>query len=267
MWLYTSSLTIMGASVLSFLVLVWLVAGRNALNVLRGAVQNREGRFLLLIGGMFALLWVDKLETGLEPLIDRVITWDFTQAVTGVGTGVIRLVQQLEWSPLTHGLTYVYVILFPVLPMVSMLLYTSRRDWSALLRLFTAFTLNYVAALPFYILVPVKEAWAAQVGIRFLIPMIFPGFENYYRQFSGLDNCFPSSHTSLALTGALVAWRCGYRRLAIVLGIGSGLVMFSTLYLGVHSVLDMVAGIILAVVITAPLQMSASKDLRSNLTM
>jgi len=114
-------------------------------------------------------------------------------------------------------------------------------------------------ALPFYILMPVKEAWAAAMGIRFLIPEVYPLFEAQYRPLSGLDNCFPSLHTSLALTFALVAWRSGYRRLGIVLSAAAGLVMISTLYLGVHWFLDMLVGVVLAVAASGYMTLPAAR--------
>ncbi|HWI61267.1 MAG TPA: phosphatase PAP2 family protein, partial [Symbiobacteriaceae bacterium] len=155
---------------------------------------------------------------------------------------------RFEWDPLTHSLTFVYIIVFPLLMLSSLVVYSARNDLESLKRLLTGYWLNYLVAVPFYIWMPVKEAWAGTAGVRFLIPVAYPAFEAEYRVYSALDNCFPSLHTSLAVTYALIAWRCGYRRLAIVLSVAAGLVMLSTLYLGVHWVPDLFAGVALATV-------------------
>jgi membrane-associated phospholipid phosphatase len=194
-----------------------------------------------------AMFVVDSVETHFEPWIGSHITWDFTQQLGHAGTNLLLAIQRLEWFPLTHVMTFIYVVAFPLFMLTGLVVYSAHGDWEAAKRLLTGYYLNYLVALPFYIFVPVKEAWAGGMGVRFLIPLIYPGFETQYRPYSGLDNCFPSLHTSLALTYALVAWRCGYRRLAIVLTIGAGLVMFSTLYLGIHWIPDMFAGAALAV--------------------
>lgn len=250
MWLYASPLTMTGASALSLLLLLWLGTGRNPYDLLRSVLQIRNARFLALVGGMFLLLYVNKLQTSLEPSLQQLFPWDFTGPITSLGANWLVALQQMEHPALTHFLTYIYVILFPMLPLASMAVYAAAKDRTAMRRLFTTFLSAYLVALPFFLFFPVKEAWAADLGIRFLIPDIYPGFEQHYRQFSALDNCFPSMHTGLSVLAALVAWRHGYHRWATLLTVIAGLVMFSTLYLGVHSILDMIAGTLLAMVIS-----------------
>ncbi len=228
------------------LALLWMATGRNPLITLRNAVLwlLREPRFRVGMLSVLAVLALNSLETRVEQSMNN--PWDFTPQVAQIGAGILLWLQRFEWAPLTHLLTYVYIVLFPLFGLASVAVYAARRDWDSLKRLFLGFCANYLVALPFYLLVPVNEAWAGGVGVRFLIPQVYPAFEAQYRPFSGLDNCFPSLHTSLALTYALVAWRNGYRRLALVLTAGAGLVMLSTLYLGVHWALDMFAGAALA---------------------
>ncbi|MGE5492002.1 MAG: phosphatase PAP2 family protein [Actinomycetota bacterium] len=249
MWIYSSQLTIFLVSAVTLVLLVWMATGRNPVGELRSTIRffRWDARLLGALVAAVAMFVVDSIETYLEPWIGNHVTWDFTQQVGHAGLNLLLAIQRLEWPPLTHVMTFVYVIAFPLLMLSGLVVYSARDDWEAVKRLLTGYYLNYLVALPFYIFVPVKEAWAGNRGIHFLIPQIYPGFETQYRPYSGLDNCFPSLHTSLALTYALVAWRCGYRRLAIVLTIGAGLVMFSTLYLGIHWIPDMLAGAALAV--------------------
>lgn len=213
MWLFSSLTTIPTASVITLLLIVWAATRANPLAQLWSALAGlvREPRALTGLVMVLALLAVNKLENQTEAHLR--LPWDLTDIAASLGTDLILL-----------------------------------RDWETLRRLFTGFALNYGIALPFYLLVPVKEAWAGDAGVRFLIPTVYPAFETQYRPLSGLDNCFPSLHTSLALTFALIAWQAGYRRLAGLLTLGAGLVMLSTLYLGVHWVPDMFAGMALALV-------------------
>lgn len=250
MWVYASPLTMTGASALSLMLLLWLGTGRNPYELLRSALQVRNARFLGLVAGMFLLLYINKLQTSLEPVLEERIPWDFTGPITALGANWLLALQQLEHPAATHFLTYIYVILFPMLPLASMAIYAAARDHVAIRRLFTSFLAAYLIGLPFFLFFPVKEAWAADLGIRFLIPDVYPAFEQQFRQFSALDNCFPSMHTGLSVLAALVAWRQGYRRWGMLLSVIAGLVMLSTLYLGVHSILDMVAGTLLAMVVS-----------------
>jgi membrane-associated phospholipid phosphatase len=249
MWLYASSWMMFAASALSLLLLLWMVTGRNPVQELgrAGKFMWVDARFLGALVAAFAMFAIDSVETMLEPKIARFVPWDFTHQIAQYGTGVVHALQRLQWPPLTHALTYVYVVLFPIFMLIAMVVYAANHDWVALKRHLKGYYLNYLVALPFYVFVPVREAWAAHAGIRFLIPTIYPGFEAQYRPYSGLDNCFPSLHTSLALTYALVAWRNGYKRLAAMLTAGAAATMLSTLYLGIHWVPDLLAGGVLAV--------------------
>ena len=105
--------------------------------------------------------------------------------------------------------------------------------------------LNYFLALPFYVLFPVREAWHTGI-VQHLLLTCYPRFETTYRPMSGLDNCFPSLHTSVSFTFAFVAMRHKYVKLTRVLMVLSVLVLLSTLYLGVHWPIDAAGGLVLA---------------------
>lgn len=77
-----------------------------------------------------------------------------------------------------------------------------------------------------------------------LSPLLIEGL----RPLSGLNNCFPSFHTSLALSYALLISPSANRRLRRSMLVLSGLVCYSTLYLGFHWVLDAFGGVVFAAV-------------------
>lgn len=267
MWIYYSHVTMGAASVVSLLALIWLATRKNPVTVIWRAVRyaRAEHRALGLVVTAYAMVALNLLANRFEGRLARSPHWDFTSAVSKVGTNLLLFLQQLEWPPITHVLTFVYVILFPLLMLGALLVYAANQDLAAMKSHVISYWVNYLAALPFYLWVPVREAWTGGAGVRFLIPQVFPGFEQVVRPHSGLDNCIPSLHTSLALTYALVAWRQGYRRLAVVLSISAGLVMLSTLYLGVHWLLDMLGGVALAVVASGYLVVSSSATADSRL--
>lgn len=248
--------------------LLWLATRQNPVAMTAKALHTlrHDPRALPLLLGVAGVLVMNSLESRLEGLSTTRVTWDFTADVAQFGTGLLLGLQRLEWAPATHALTFVYIFLFQVLGIGSVLVYAALKDWTSLKRLFYGFFINYLVALPFYLFVPVKEAWAGGVGVKFLIPSVYPLFESQYRLLSALDNCFPSLHTSLALTYALVAVRSGHAGLARLLCIGAGLVMLSTLYLGVHWPLDMLAGICLAAVASGSVPLPALRPARAQAT-
>lgn len=267
MWIYASHLAMGAVSVGSLLALLRLATRQNPFSTIWRACRYilAEHRALALVALAYAMIAFNLLETRLEAGLVDSVRWDFTHAISQVGTGLILALQRLEWPPLTHLLTFVYVILFPMLMLGALMVYAANRDLGAIRNHVVSYWVNYLVALPFYLWVPVREAWAGGVGVRFLIPQVFPGFEQVVRPHSGLDNCIPSLHTSLALTYALVAWRQGYRRLAMVLSICAGLVMLSTLYLGVHWFLDLLGGVALGALASGYLTLPAPATAESRL--
>jgi membrane-associated phospholipid phosphatase len=66
------------------------------------------------------------------------------------------------------------------------------------------------------------------------------------RPISGIDNCFPSFHTSGTIALVLVWYRLGLRYRHAIACLGAAVVI-STILLGIHWIADIVAGTGLAV--------------------
>lgn len=234
------------------LVLIWVATGRNPIMSLLRCIWNicTNWRFLLGFLIIIAMIVMNSYETAWENSHGQVVPWDLTEAMAAVGGVLVQWIQRLQHPVLTHSLTFIYIILLPVFGFASIIIYAARKDLDSFRRLVIGLTINYMVAVPFYLLMPVKEAWALGPEIQNLIPLVYERFEIDYRPMSGLTHCFPSLHTSLSMTCALVAGRSGDRRMAWVFGVGTGLVVFSTLYLGIHWPIDLVAGAVLALAAT-----------------
>lgn len=124
--------------------------------------------------------------------------------------------------------------------------------------------LTYAIAIPFYLYFPVNEVWSyAPAGVRFIMLDVFPKFEQEYRPLSGLNNCFPSLHTAISVSMALLAYRSGNRRWMVISTISAVIIVFGIFYLGIHWLTDMIGGTLLAVLSTAIAVPLAKLTLRS----
>ena len=113
-----------------------------------------------------------------------------------------------------------------------------------LLRFARAFVLNYLVALPLYLFFPVTEVGHFPgSGAVPILDAWFPDFMKSGRSFSGIDNCFPSLHTSLSVTAAVVAHASPNRALWRTTAAFAGLILLSTMVLGIHWAVDVFAGI------------------------
>jgi serine/threonine protein kinase/membrane-associated phospholipid phosphatase len=119
-----------------------------------------------------------------------------------------------------------------------------RRPGPAPFRVFgLAIAVDYAVSLPFFVFFPVPERWAyPESGAILLSDLWAPALIELFRPISGLDNCFPSFHVSLTVIMVALAfhYRLRFRWVALWLGV---LIALSTLVLGIHWAIDIVAGL------------------------
>jgi len=244
---------------------LWVITGQEPWKVLwatgKDLVNNHPFRMAFLL--MIAVIMVNKLELVLEGKhLGSLVTWDITPYIHTLEGNLGTLFQSWTNPLATEFLTFLYVFGYPAMIGASLIGYNFNRDNVLVKRLFYAFTLNYLLALPFYLFFPVREAWFHNPEIKLLIESVYPAYHTQYRLMSGLDNCFPSLHTSVSLTMALLAVASGRRAWAWVAGTIASLTVFSTLYLGIHWVSDVAAGAGLAVTSFVLAGVFAEKDYR-----
>ncbi|MHB9093194.1 MAG: phosphatase PAP2 family protein [Eubacteriales bacterium] len=219
----------------------------NPLPVLRKILSEKTFAVYLVI--MFGVIGIDVIELNLERVLKSSVTWDFTIPIFRLEGGLTEVLQKVFHNELlTHLTVFFYVFVFPVLVWVAMAVFNRHGNKNMLKKLLLVFVLNYVIALPFYLLFPVNEAWYSGTGVELLIRSVYPAFETQYRSLSGLNNCFPSLHTSLSISVALLSIHSGYKRLALVMSASSAVIVFSTLYLGIHWFADVTGGMVAAMV-------------------
>jgi len=206
-------------------------------------LTSRE--YLLYFLGILLLLFLDTIELKGESSFSS--SYLYSYFIAKIEAPFIIKLQSFHPAWLVFLLSYVYVFLFPVL-FVAVLYYGLLFDKKSLITgLFYIYLINYLVAIPFYVNLPVYEAWSVHPGIKLLIEKFYPEFNSQYRAFSGINNNFPSLHTALSISFFYLALKLRELRLVRVLGVASALIIFSTVYLGIHWIVDIIAGLFLGV--------------------
>jgi membrane-associated phospholipid phosphatase len=235
------------ASAVTILLLIWLGTLRNPLKAAYHFIRELfvSRKFLLFFALMVGILLVNGYELRVEKMLD--IQYDFTPWVFGLEGHFVKNLQTFFHSSyITPVLVFFYVIVFQSLLVASIGVYISEQKKVFVLATCIAIIINYTIAIPFYLFFPVNEVWSyPPSGVSFLMLDVFTNFEKEYRPLSGLDNCFPSLHTSVSVTMMVLGLRSGNRRFGIITTISAIIIIFSIFYLGIHWLTDMVAGTIL----------------------
>ncbi|MEK5398871.1 phosphatase PAP2 family protein [Paenibacillus sp. FSL K6-2859] len=230
-------------------ILVWIGARRNPIMALVeiGKEMLRSYKFLLLMVGMFGVLVLNKYELQIEEKMH--LTSDYTSFVFGLEGHFVQAVQDIFYSPwLTPIIVFFYIFMLQSVLAASLGVYLLDKNRVMLYATCYAIIINYAVAIPFYLYFPVNEVWSyVPAGVRFTMLDVFPKFEQEYRPLSGLNNCFPSLHTSISVTMALLAFRSGNRRWMVITSISAVVIVFGIFYLGIHWLTDMIGGTLLAV--------------------
>ncbi|MFD2169110.1 phosphatase PAP2 family protein [Tumebacillus lipolyticus] len=110
---------------------------------------------------------------------------------------------------------------------------------------FAGFVLQVPLILPFYNTVLLQEVWY----VYGLPDMLDPWYRHYTSEAEALNwvqNCFPSMHTSMAFAMLLMAMREKSRSFRWTMGTYCTLIILSTMYLKIHWVIDVLAGMLFA---------------------
>lgn len=182
------------------------------------------------------------------------ISWwlgiEITHTILEIEGHLVATVQSAllsDWATMFFSWIYVYGYVF--LLVYPLIIYFLASKLNAFKSISVAYAANYGLGLILYIVF-------IGLGPRNMIPHLveqpiyteFPHLQLLTSEINEYSNVFPSLHTSLSATVMLFAWhtRTEYPRwvpIAFFLGIA---VMVSTVYLGIHWVIDVLAGLVLA---------------------
>jgi membrane-associated phospholipid phosphatase len=176
---------------------------------------------------------------------------DITRYIHAVEGLFVARIQGFASPLLTDLFTVAYVDGFSLLLAVPPLAYAALEDPRPFRETVAAFSVNYLAGVLFYTLF-------IAYGPRNFVPQFVesllythdPAAYLVTSQITNNTNVFPSLHTSFSVTVALLAWRTRgtYPLWAAVSAVLAALVVVSTMYLGIHWAVDVVAGAVLGVV-------------------
>ncbi|PCR92016.1 phosphatase PAP2 family protein [Natrinema ejinorense] len=201
--------------------------------------------------GITALFFLAKRAThGHSLRISRTLDWDLTAAIYGIEGEFVASLQAFVPQATLEFFSVMYMFGFPYLLVTAPILYFLLPSQRHLKELLIAYLLNYLIGTLCYTLFIVYGPRNHLASVDGLMYSFYPQTQEMTAAVSANTNVFPSLHTSLAVVVFLFAWRSrsDYPRWFPIASFVAGCVVFSTMYLGIHWAIDVLAGIALAIV-------------------
>ncbi|MFU8866870.1 phosphatase PAP2 family protein [Natronococcus sp.] len=200
---------------------------------------------------LVVVLWLNRVMRQAGPGISERIGIHMTETFYDLEGEFVLVFQSIATGELTAYFSFIYVYGYAFLLIFPGIAYFVLSDTLPFRRLLTAYSLNYVIGLAFYLLI-IAYGPRNVMPEELTVTMLYdnsPEYQHLTRQVNRNTNVFPSLHTSLAATVGIFAYetRSSYPKwfpIAVVLAIS---VAISTMYLGIHWAIDVVAGLVLAV--------------------
>lgn len=216
---------------------------------------------------MATLIIVIVINNHFDPKVTEAIKLNFTPQVHSIEGNKVAELQ--DWmmdsvhSKRTLYFRLIYTYTYGALFYVFLFWFIFKDDVKMVKMITAGHVISYSIAAPFFALIPVDSAWTTNpkrysfyegeqysdkiVGV---LHDMDPGFTEVHQVFASINNCFPSLHTAVPVMIFLILLFTGHKYLAAVTFPVMVSIIISTIYLGIHWITDLIAGIILAIFVT-----------------
>ncbi|UWG46605.1 Membrane-associated phospholipid phosphatase [Halanaeroarchaeum sp. HSR-CO] len=228
-------------------VTAYAAVGRDRIRSGIGQWRTQVRETWRYVAVLAVVLGVNKFARVYGPRISWLLDWNLTPYIYRLEGEFVVWVQSFASPSLTAALGFVYLYGYAYLLIFPLLGYFLLNDSRAFKQTVVAYTLNYAVGVVIYTLFVSFGPRNVDL-VTGLLFTEYPEAMLVTWQVNSYTNVFPSLHTSLATTVALLAWITRDRLprwppIAIPLAVG---VVVSTMYLGIHWATDVIAGIALA---------------------
>ncbi|MFC6767497.1 phosphatase PAP2 family protein [Natrinema soli] len=222
---------------------------RTAISRTAAELDNRLLEVAPYLGAAALFFLAKRATTGQSERISYALDWDITAEIYAVEGEFVAVLQDIVPDVTVGFFSAMYMFGFPYLLVTAPILYFLLPSQRHLKELLIAYLLNYLIGTIFYTLFIAYGPRNHLSSVTGLMYDFYPQAQTMTSAVSSNTNVFPSLHTSLAVVVLVFAWRSRseYPRWFPLASFVVSCVVFSTMYLGIHWLIDVLAGIVLGV--------------------
>ncbi|WP_247003980.1 phosphatase PAP2 family protein [Halosolutus gelatinilyticus] len=234
-------------AVVTVMLLVGIAAfvGRYRLRDTRREWKTRVREVVPITVVLASVLLFNSVARQIVPDLSWMFGWNLTEPIYELEGEFVLWLQSYATPEVTAFFSFTYIYGYVFLLVFPVVAYFALSNTRPLRELLTAYTLNYAIGLVLYVLVIAYGPRNMMPEVVALLYDTYPEYQHLTRQVNRNTNVFPSLHASLASTVALLAWKTRrvYPKWAAVAVVLAICVSLSTMYLGIHWAIDVIAGI------------------------
>ncbi|ELY79121.1 phosphatase PAP2 family protein [Natrinema gari] len=212
-------------------------------------LENRARELAPYLGVTLLVLLVKRWTHYRRLELSYALDWNITAEIYAVEGSFVAGLQSIVPDTLIGFFSAMYMFGFPYLLVSALVLYFLLATQRRFKQLLVAYALNTLVGSIFYTLFIAYGPRNHLSTVNGLMYEFYPQTQELTAEVSANTNVFPSLHTSLAVIVAIFAWRSrrDYPRWFPIASVVATLVVFSTMYLGIHWLIDVIAGVVLGV--------------------
>lgn len=228
---------------------VHIFVGLNRILEIRGEIRERAVTALPFLALLGVVLAFNSRFRSVFHDFSWLLGIEITHLIVNVEGYSVAYFQDFGGTELNAFFSFMYVFGYVFLLVFPLIAYFVLERMDMFKSLTIAYTLNYGIGIICYI---IFIAYGPRNRIPELVEeplyLYYPQYQLLTSEINEYTNVFPSLHTSLAATVMFFAWKTretyrGWMPLAMFIGTS---VIISTMYLAIHWMVDVAAGIVLA---------------------
>lgn len=207
---------------------------------------DKYGKFIL---AAVAVLVLHLFLVRVDAQVTRWLGWDFASDIASLERGFVPSLSALWNAPANLYFSLMYIVVHPWMVYFPVLLYILSDEERPAKATLLIFPLVYLIALPFYLLFPATNVYT-YYGVQSPLFELFPQLTDVYYNATTPNNTFPSAQVAVALLVANAARYSRNRNYRVWAYVYAASVTIATIYLNIHWLVDVLGGVLVAVLVT-----------------
>lgn len=181
----------------------------------------------------------------IDPITTNLVGYNYAKTLHSFENGFVHWFSQ-NWTPfLVYFFVIIYIGVYPFTLWFSPLYFLLSDNQKALKSLAYGLLLIYIIALPFYLFLPITNVYTF-FNTKSALETVIPGVENFFYSTTTQNNCLPSLHTAMTILIAYTTSLTGNKKMIYFSYFVMVAVIISVVYLSIHWLTDVAAGVIIA---------------------